>query len=884
MAESRDFQTSTIWSCRLEGSFSAESCVVANLLRAKTGMAQAIVVSHEGVISVIRPNQDSVGIDTVLALDTRADALGLLVGAFTAQSSLIDDGDDGKVEVLDLAVIHCMQISIFTPRRSAADDLELTESSSIVLSSPIVSFAVAHCFSELEDGSKRCISYVLLRTEDGNLHVCSRKILASVFVGQNYALPTPMCFVSSLELIILTSLDYDVMALSLSDVLATESHTRRPEPRWSVILEDRVQAMVSGRFFAGSSSPDGEVALLQPHCLSFLDARTGTIVCEELFIDTLCLHMAPCWASFGTEHAQNRRRTRRYPAILSLLVLDDANIVSVMAQGACAWKASVISDVPLCALFTASGLSHQRIPVSPPTIIGKHGLFMTLTPTGELSLNVFSTWSESHNRPALEPLIPTKTALTREMVEEAKKQATLLKRDHEAAEKEAERALPVIVPSITRIRWDGDVLCTDLQVHIETHGQESINGTLGVTCFGNTDDLLWCVKDYLQMSSTDRPLGPILQVGDVKNRYDVSISLKGGSSARQTASIRLGIPRGASFFIRDLTFVLTYTRGKTMVSLAQNVTLPLFSGCLLHCSEERLSGAISIRVLLGKQPEVLYKLLSEKTISTKLIEEMQKCSPNGVFLTDLSGLTAELRYEAPELLVTATSPELISTALDFLLTYEESLNIQRLEYDRKNLIRLVSRALEETKGAEATLLKALERLEAISRLLDRIVTHTLDALSNCLDSDTIQISLTPIEHECTTLGVTTEVLKELERILTDSPSVCGLVAPLAAPNVGDRLDALLAHYGLLLTHIQHLTTQKTHAHERLRGCMAGLSVLLAHTTKVSDWVLALSVWRPLLTEFETTSHLITILSTLSGCASQSIEEVVEALFDAPLPE
>lgn len=883
MAEGRGLQTTAIWSHRVEGSFSAESCAVANLLRAKTGMAQAAVVSHEGVISVIRPSQDPASMDTVLTLDTRADALGLLVGAFTVQSSLIDN-NDGKVEFLDLAIIHCTRVSVYTPRRSAADDLELTESSSIVLSSPIVSFIAAHCFSEAEDGSKRCISYVLLRTEDGYLHVCSRKVIASIFLGQNYALPTPMCFVSSLELVVLTSIDYDVMALSLSEILATEEQHRRPEPRWTVLLEDRVQAMVSGRFFAGSSSPDGEVALLQPHCLSFLDTRTGSIVCEELFTDTLCLHMTPCWARFGEEPTRERRRTRRYPAILSLLVLDNENIVSVMAQGACAWKASVTSEVPLCALFTASGLSHQHSPISPPTLLGEYGLFMALASTGELTLNVFSTFSDFHNKPALEPLIPTKTALTREMVDEAKRQAVLLKRDHEAAEKEAERSLPSLIPSITRIRWEGDILCTDLQVYVETKGQEGITGTLGVTCFGDIDDLVWCLEDYSQTSSIDKLLGPILRVGDVKNQYDVLISLKEGSLARQTVPIRVGIPRGSSFFLRDLTFVLTCQKGKAMVTVMQRITLPLFSGCILHCSEERLLGSISIRLTLGKQPDSLHQLLSTKTISTQVIEEMQKCSPNGILLSDLSGLTAELRYEAPEILITATSPELISTALDFLLIYEEAINIQGLEYDRKHLVGLVSRALDEAKDAEVTLLTALKRLEIISRLLDGVVTHTLDAMLNCIDSDAIQISLVPIEQEYAALGVTTETLKELERILSDPPAMHGLVAPLATPNVGDRLDALLAHYGLLLSQIQHLTTQKSRAHERLRGCMGGVSALLAYTTKASDRMLALSIWRPLLTEFETTHHLAATLSTLSGCASQSIEEIIEALFDAPLPE
>lgn len=414
------FAARTLWSQSLGQTYDIDSLHVTNILRTKTGGAQIVTGSLEGLLFVHKPTTDGAPDIPLVAVQTDAAILAVLSGFFTVPCALPNPADP-RPETPEVAVIHPAAVALYAPKRAAAGDVTLECIATIPLPSHVGSAAVATQMKPTTDASGKSrlqmTSYLLVKTLDGFLHVITRTIQRSVNLGAMHALPGPVCFLPGPGIVAVSTAEYDVVGISLDSLLQDENagagagadwpaggashldtvlsagHARGSatngslDIRWTFTAGDRVQGLCAGRFFGADSDVSGELMLLLPRAVLWIDATAGTLISEQRFPECPLLCAAPVYAPVDAAKASRRIKATR---VASVILLDGHGGVYLLHKGAIQWRCALGSvsagggRVVALASPTSFGVQFTSS-LSPPLLAEAHGLFVTLTADGRVA-------------------------------------------------------------------------------------------------------------------------------------------------------------------------------------------------------------------------------------------------------------------------------------------------------------------------------------------------------------------------------------------------------------------------------------------------------------------------------------------------------------------
>lgn len=629
------FSTIPCWSHALEGHFDSRAVAVFNLMRAKTNTAQIIVGSLEGRLTVLRTErtESETLTNNVFSNETESPILGLELGFFTGPSPLKDKATS-KAENLELAVVHPQSIDIYTPKRLQDGDIGLELVNTVQFSRYIVSTCV---ITSPSPGSETSValyhSKIAVRTDDGSLHICTRKIIATHKLGLMYSFPTPMVFCPGADLLIISSFDYTIAAFSYADIIDDTKgdvwqgyaecdvhssanifsdegnpllHTRssgnkndnlfRLKARWLYVIGERIQQLSYGRCFGIDSGVEGEIIVLHAHGITLINASTGLLSVENQLPNGLLFSMA-LFSVVPSEKENmsqpSRRRRIQLPETSSIATLDSNRMLHFFRGGELKWitKVSDSIDEPI-GIYTPRCITQSFIPHDPPTVCSQNGLFIMLSRTGYIQIHMLGTRPlDGNTGPSnrlsslLAPIIIPKQAVVKLLMEEAQKQLNTLKIEH--ANIRAHRSEDIIAMKcgITKFYRDGNVSYTIVEITVKDMSARLTSAILGVIGCGNQEEPITDASsfaEYLsflpskQIDSHTTLAGPtssFIQLGDkecFRPVVSTTIQFRNGSSS--TVYLKLGIC-DFSFFASPSLHVSVYADIK-MVSDGHLISAP----------------------------------------------------------------------------------------------------------------------------------------------------------------------------------------------------------------------------------------------------------------------------------------------------------------------
>lgn len=83
-------------------------------------------------------------------------------------------------------------------------------------------------------------------------------------------MPSPLSYNPLADQLVISTFEYEVIGLDFTPMLSQS--TNQLIPRWECCLNDRIQQLESGRFFAADSNKDGEVMVVLPRQLLWLNS------------------------------------------------------------------------------------------------------------------------------------------------------------------------------------------------------------------------------------------------------------------------------------------------------------------------------------------------------------------------------------------------------------------------------------------------------------------------------------------------------------------------------------------------------------------------------------------------------------------------------------
>lgn len=611
------FSTVPCWSHALEGCFDARAVVVSNLMRAKSNAAQIIVGSLEGRLTVLRTesSESEALTNKVFSSETEEPILGLELGFFTGPSPLMDEATS-KAENLELAVVHPRSIGIYTPKRLQDGDIGLELASTVQFNRYIVSTCVITSQSPSTESTATLYhSKIAVRTDDGSLHICARRIVATCRLGLMYSFPTPMVFCSATDSLVIATFDYTIAAFSCADFIddtkeelwqsgaendapgsmnmfnnegnpllqaaapgSDDTDFSQLKARWVYVIGERIQQLSCGRCFGIDSGAEGEVIVLHTHGVTLVNASTGLLSVENQLSDGLLFSMASFSAVSSEKEATSqpaRRRRAKLPEISSVITLDSNRTLHLFRGGELKWVSKVSNSIeepisihtPLCItqLFT----SHN-----PPRICGQDGLFVMLSRTGSVQIHMLGTRpldidkrSGAQIPSLLSPVAIPKQAVTKLLMDEAQKQLNTLKVEHANIRSHESKEIIAMKCRISKFYRDGNISYTIVEITIKDMSRRLTAATLGVIGCGNQEEPITDASYFVENASVlpsdqkniHAPLtGPpssFIQLGD-KERFKpiTSTTVQFSSGASPTIYLKLGIS-DFSFFASPSLYV-----------------------------------------------------------------------------------------------------------------------------------------------------------------------------------------------------------------------------------------------------------------------------------------------------------------------------------------
>lgn len=625
------FSTVPYWSHALEERVDARAVAVLNLMRAKNNSAQIVVGSLAGRLTVLRTesNESETLTNTVFSSETENPILGLELGFFTGPSPLIDEVAS-KPENLELAVVHPHSIGIYTPKRLQDGDIGLELVSTVHFSRYIISTCVITLPSpSTEAGAALYHSRLAVRTDDGILHICARRVMATHRLGLMYSFPTPMAFCPGTNSLVIATFDYMIVSFSCADVMndtggeawnsSTEHDATGPastfndegnpllrgvpqpskdvrssplKPQWTYVIGERIQQLSYGRCFGVDSGLEGEVIALHTHGITLVNASTGLLSVENQLPDGLLFSMALFRAPVKEKESTSqpiRQRRINLPEISSLVVLDSNRTLHFFRGGELRWTSRLSDNIdePV-GVHTPQCMAQLFVPRSPPKMCGQDGLFVVQSRSGSIQVHLLGTNPlDVDGRPSsllpslLSPIAIPKQAVTKTLMEEAQKRVSALKAQHASMRTGLDELITVNC-GISKFYRDGNTNYTIIELTLKAVSGRLPSATLGVTGCGSYEEPitdLSSLAEYPSFLSSDNkdihaplagPPSSFIQLGDRECfRSITSTIVQLGSGAPATVYIKLGIS--------DLSF---FVSPSLHLSICANVKIPS-EDCLL---------------------------------------------------------------------------------------------------------------------------------------------------------------------------------------------------------------------------------------------------------------------------------------------------------------
>ncbi|EFO64174.1 Hypothetical protein GLP15_2050 [Giardia lamblia P15] len=625
------FSTVPCWSHALGERVDARAVAVFNLMRAKTNSAQIVVGSLEGRLTVLRTesSESETLTNTVFSSETESPILGLESGFFTGPSPLIDEAAS-KTENLELAVIHPRSIGIYTPKRLQDGDIGLELVSTIHFNRCIISACVITLPSpSAETGTALYHSKLAVRTDDGVLHICTRRVIATHRLGLMYSFPTPMAFCPGANSLVIATFDYTIVSFPCADIMSdtgggtwndvTENDATRSasvfndegnpllrgmpppnkdvsssllKPQWTYVIGERIQQLSCGRCFGIDSGLEGEVIVLHAHGITLVNASTGLLSVENQLPEGLLFSMAlfrvPIKEKDSTSQSTRQRRIS-LPEISSLAVLDSNRTLHFFRRGELKWisKLSDSIDEPV-GIHTPQCMGQLFVPRSPPKMCGQDGLFVVQSRSGSIQVHLLGTRPlDVDRRPnsllssLLSPVTVPRQAVTKTLMEEAQKRITALKVQHAGMHTASDEVIAVTC-RVVRFYKDGSINYTIVELTLRDVSGRLPAATLGVIGCGSYEEPITDLSsfaEYPSFLSSDHkdihvplagPPSSFIQLGDkdcFKPITSTLVQLSSGAPA--TVYVKLGIS--------DLSF---FVSPSLHVSIFANIKMPS-EDCLL---------------------------------------------------------------------------------------------------------------------------------------------------------------------------------------------------------------------------------------------------------------------------------------------------------------
>lgn len=596
------FSTVPCWSHALEGRFDAKAVIVSNVMRTKTNSAQIIAGSLEGRITVLRTesNESEALTNKVFSSETGSPILGLELGFFTGPSSLVDEVAD-KAENLELAVVHPQSIEIYNPKRLQDGDVGLELASTLQFSRYIVSTCVITSpSSSTENDVILYHSKLAVRTDDGTLHICTRRIIATHRLGLMYSFPTPMVFCPATNSLVISTFDYTITSFSYTDIvdeakgevwnsntehvaqsMGAFSEEENPlsratapvgkdielsqlKPQWTYVIGERIQQLSCGRCFGVDSGTEGEIIILHAHGMTLVNASTGSLSVENQLPEGLLFGMALFRVASkdkGSTSQSTRRRRVTLPEISSLITLDSNKTLHLFRGGELKWTSKLSDSIeePI-GIHTPQCMGQQFASRNPPKICGQSGLFVIHSRTGSIQVHFFGTRPlDASGRSGglipslLSPIAIPKQAVAKVLMEEAQKQLNALKIKHSSTCAHEGEVISMTC-GINKFYKEGDISYTIVEVLIKNVSGQLTTVTLGVTGCGNQEEPITDLSSFMEYQSSlssDRknihaplagPPSSFIQLGNkecLKPVTSTTVQISNGASS--AVYLKLGI-------------------------------------------------------------------------------------------------------------------------------------------------------------------------------------------------------------------------------------------------------------------------------------------------------------------------------------------------------
>ncbi|CAL6019703.1 PTHB1_N-terminus-containing protein [Hexamita inflata] len=322
----------TIWEHKQNKPLDIGCVALANVMRTKNNSAQLIVGLLSGEIQIFRFSPQFQHQDLLAQVQTNNPVLGLLIGSFSGPYIVSPDEQQEKIEI---AVIHPNMVSVYAPKRQSTGDVTIGLLYSIDLSQHPGSFTVLHRKSIVLDENKNkrlsIQSMIAVKSIQAQLVLINcRQIVAKITLSQRYALPAPMSYNHLTDQLIISTFEYEVIAINLSQLLQNQNE-QNPKiiPSWNFCLNDRIQQLECGRFFSSDSQKNGEILCVLPRQILYFNDE-GKLLKELKFEQQII--------SVANVYPAKVNSKGKHPVVVSQLVLLLSGVVILINNGQVRWK------------------------------------------------------------------------------------------------------------------------------------------------------------------------------------------------------------------------------------------------------------------------------------------------------------------------------------------------------------------------------------------------------------------------------------------------------------------------------------------------------------------------------------------------------------------